>query len=52
MIILSLGKKLDIIHKEQKNGEIKNSAADVSLAEKNLGFFAKRTLRDELPRLF
>ena len=51
IIVSSSGKKLDIIHKEEKRGEIKNSAADVSLAEKNLGFFAKRTLRDELSKL-
>ena len=37
---------------KRKKSEIKNSAADVSLAEKNLGFLAKRMLRDELPRLF
>lgn len=35
-IIVSSKKKLDIIHKEQKEGDIKNSAVDVSLAEKNL----------------
>ena len=51
IIVSSSGKKLDIIHKEEKRGEIKNSVADVSLAEKNLGFFAKRTLRDELSKL-
>ena len=51
IIVSSSGKKLDIIHKEQKKGDIKNSAADVSLAEKKLGFLAKRTLRDELPKL-
>ena len=51
MMILSSKKKLDIIHEEQKKGEIKNSAADVSLAEKNLGFSAKRILIDELSKL-
>jgi UDP-glucose 4-epimerase len=51
MIILNSKKKLDIIHKEQKTGEIKNSVADVTLAENNLGFYAKKTLRDELFKL-
>ena len=51
-IIVYSKKKIDVIHKEQKEGEIKNSAADVSLAEKNLGFTAKRILADELSRLF
>lgn len=51
MIILVSGKKLGVIHKEQKKGEIKNSVADVTLAEKNLGFSAKKTLRNELSKL-
>lgn len=50
MILLS-GKKLDMIHKEQKKGDIKNSVADVSLAEKSLGFLAEKKLSDELSKL-
>ncbi len=51
MMILSSKKKLDIIHKEQKEGDIKNNSADTSLAEKNLGFAAKRILVDELSKI-
>lgn len=51
MIITYSKKKLDVIHKEQKKCDIKNSAADICLAEKNLGFTAKRILADELSRL-
>ncbi len=51
IIILVSGKKLDVIHKEQKKGDIKNSVADVTLAEKNLGFSAKKILRNELSKL-
>lgn len=51
MIISSSGKKLDVIHEEQKKGEIKNSTADVTLAEKNIGFSAKKILKDELSKL-
>lgn len=50
MIILSSGKKLGIVHREQKKGEIKKSIADVSMAEKHLGFSAKRILVDELSK--
>jgi UDP-glucose 4-epimerase len=46
MILLISGKKLDIIHKERKEGDIKNSVVDVTFAEKNLGFSAKKILRD------
>ncbi len=50
MMILISGKKLDIVHKEQKKGEIKNSVTDVSLAKKDIGFSAKKILRDELSK--
>lgn len=51
MIFLVSGKKLDIIHKEQKKDEIKNSITDVSLAEKSIGFSAKKKLKNELPKM-
>ncbi len=45
------GKNLGVIYKKEKTGEIKNSVADVTLAEKNLGFYAKKTLKEELFKL-
>lgn len=51
MMLKDSGKKLDVIHKEQKNGDIKNSFADVLLAKKSLGFVAKKTLVDGLSKL-
>jgi len=42
------GKKLDIIFKEEKIGDVKNSFADTAFAKKELGFFAERNLRDYL----
>lgn len=51
MISVISGKKIKIIHKEQKKGEIKNSVADVTLAKKNLGFSAKKIIRKELAKL-
>ena len=51
MISLVSGKKIGIIHKEQKKGDIKYSVVDVSLAKKDLGFSAKKSLRDELSKL-
>ncbi|AJM91245.1 NAD-dependent epimerase/dehydratase family protein [Nitrosopumilus piranensis] len=41
-------KKLEIKHEKEKEGDIKYSLADVSLAQKEIGFAAKRKLRDEL----
>jgi len=49
--ILLTGEKFKVIYKEQKKGDIKNSVADVTLAEKELGFSAKRLLQDELTKL-
>jgi len=49
--ILSARKKIKIIYKEQKNKDIRNSVADVTLAEKELGFYAKRSLQDECSKL-
>jgi UDP-glucose 4-epimerase len=49
--ILLTGEKFKIIYKEQKKGDIKNSIADVTLAEKELKFSAKKLLEDELAKL-
>lgn len=49
--ILSARKKIKIIYKGQKKGDIRNSVADVTLAEKELGFYAKRSLQDEFSKL-
>ena len=45
------GKQIQIIHKENTS-EVRYSRADTSLAKKELGFFAKRKLEDELVKLF
>ena len=45
------GKQIQIIHKENTN-EVRYSKADTSLAKKELGFFAKRKIEDELVKLF
>ena len=44
-------KNFEIKHKDQNESEIKFSVADVSLAEKELGFIAKNKLPDELIKL-
>jgi len=49
--ILLAGEKFKVIYKEQKKGDIKNSVVDVTLAEKELGFYAKRSLQDEYSKL-
>ena len=49
--ILLTGEKFKVIYKEQKKGDIKNSVADVTLAEKELKFSAKKSLEDELTKL-
>lgn len=49
--ILSARKKIKVIYKEQKKGDIKNSVADVTLAEDELKFYAKRSLQDECFKL-
>ena len=48
---LLTGEKFKVIYKKQKKGDIKNSVADVTLAEKELGFSAKRLLQDECSKL-
>jgi UDP-glucose 4-epimerase len=52
MIVDKSDKKIEIIHKEQVKGDIKNSIADVSLASKQLGFVAKHSLKDQLSEIF
>ena len=42
------GKKSEIKYKDMKKGDIKNSFADVSLVKHELGFSAKRSLKEEL----
>jgi UDP-glucose 4-epimerase len=49
--ILLADEKFKVIYKEQKKGDIKNSVVDVTLAEKELGFYAKRSLQDECSKL-
>ena len=51
MILKIVGKKIEIIYKEQNKDEIKNSVADVTLAKNELGFVAKQKLQDELINL-
>ncbi|MFB5636673.1 MAG: NAD-dependent epimerase/dehydratase family protein, partial [Nitrosopumilus sp.] len=45
-------KKLEIIHKEIQKGDIRHSVADVSFAASELGFYATRKLKDELPSIY
>ena len=47
----AFGKKLEIKHKEMKKDEIKYSVADVSLTKNELGFVAKKSLKEELSKL-
>lgn len=51
MMIKKSGKKIGIIHKEQKKGDIKKSFANVSFAEKSMDFFTKIKLDDGLTEL-
>ena len=44
-------KNFEIKHRDRNESEIKFSVADVSLAEKELGFIAKNKLQDELIKL-
>jgi len=45
------GKDLKIIHSTPKKGDIKFSQADISLAEKELGFQPKIELKDGIKNL-
>ncbi|MFB5634879.1 MAG: NAD-dependent epimerase/dehydratase family protein, partial [Candidatus Nitrosomaritimum aestuariumsis] len=46
------GKKLDVLHKDAKKGDIKDSMVDVSLAKTELGFVAKGSLKKELASIY
>ena len=50
MILLS-GKKIDIKFLAEKEGDIKNSQADISLAKNYLKYSPKFELRDEIKEL-
>ncbi|MBS3926345.1 MAG: NAD-dependent epimerase/dehydratase family protein [Nitrosarchaeum sp.] len=51
IILDSYEKKIETIYREQKKGDIKNSAVDVTFAKNSLGFVAKKKLADELARI-
>ncbi len=44
--------KVEIKHLEKQKGDIQNSVVDVSLAESELGFTAKRLLKEELTNIY
>jgi len=46
----AFGKK-DVMYEDTKKGDIKDSVANVSLARTELGFVAKRSLKEELSKL-
>jgi len=48
MMLKKSGKKLDVIYKEQRNEDIKNSKCDVTLAKRELNFSSKTKLVDGL----
>jgi len=45
------GKKIDVIYRPSKKGDIKHSKADITLAKEKLGFIPKVDLNDELSKL-
>ena len=51
LMISLAGKDLKIIHSTPKEGDIKFSQADISLAKKELGFFPKIELKDGIKDL-
>ena len=51
LLISSKGKDLPIIHKTAIQGEIKDSKADISLAENDIGYSPEVSLRDGLASL-
>ena len=51
LLITSKGKDLPIIHKTAIQGEIKDSKADISLAENDIGYSPEVSLRDGLASL-
>jgi UDP-glucose 4-epimerase len=46
------GNKPDVTYENAKKGDIKNSVADVSLSEIELGFVVKRSLKKELSSIY
>jgi len=46
------GKKLDVTYQDSKSGDIKDSIADVSLAENEIGFVSEKSLRGELSSIY
>ncbi len=51
MILKITNKKVEVIYRKAKRGEIKYSVSDISLAQKELGFFPKQKLEKELIKL-
>jgi len=51
VMISVCGKDLKIIHSTLKEGDIKFSQADISLAEKDLGYQTKIELKDGIKNL-
>ena len=51
LMISICGKDLKIIHSVLKEGDIKFSQADISLAEKELGYFPKSDLKQQIENL-
>ncbi len=51
IMIKNSGKKLKTSHKEQKQGDIKNSKCNVELAKNELGFFASKLLINGLSEI-
>ena len=51
LLISSKGKDLQVIHKPALEGEIKDSKADISLAENDIGYSPEVSLRDGLASL-
>ena len=51
LLISSKGKDLQSIHKPAIHGEIKNSKADISLAENDIGYLPEMSLHDGLASL-
>ena len=51
MMVSLSGKKLEVLHKKSKKGDIKHSKASINLAKKDLGYAPQVSLRSGLERL-
>lgn len=51
-IIFDVFGKVEIKHLEKQKGDIQDSVADVSLTEKEIGFVAKRLLKEEISSIY